>query len=94
MTTRNSKAHEKVLDLIREQGPLSAYQALSFLERAEERVIQRDDKIAELEALLEKADKMHDERLYELQQLQKRYVPNWEQQVKARIEAARRKDGE
>ena len=54
----------------------------------------RDDKIAELEALLEKADKMHDERLYELQQLQKRYIPNWEQQVEARIEAARRKDGE
>ena len=54
----------------------------------------RDDKIAELKALLEKADKMHDERLYELQQLQKRYIPNWEQQVEARIEAARRKDGE
>ena len=54
----------------------------------------RDDKIAELEALLEKADKMHDERLYELQQLKKCYVPNWEQQVEARIGAARRKDGE
>ena len=51
----------------------------------------RDDKIAELEALLEKADKMHDERLYELQQLQKRYIPNWEQQVEARIEAGTRR---
>ena len=52
---------------------------------------KRDDKIADLEALLAKADKRHDERLYELQQLQKRYIPNWEQQVEARIEAGTRR---
>ena len=65
-----------------------------LIERAGWEMAERDKKIAELEALLETADKMHDERLYELQQLQKRYIPNWEQQVEARIEAARRKDGE
>tara|TARA_R100000808_G_scaffold17410_1_gene38479 strand:+ start:41 stop:271 length:231 start_codon:yes stop_codon:yes gene_type:complete len=45
------------------------------IERAGWEMAERDDKIAELEAMIDKADAMYAEKVYELQQLQKSLIP-------------------
>ena len=59
---------------------------MSYAQRTMQRD-ERDDKIAELEAMIDKADAMYAEKVYELQQLQKSLIPHWQKRADERIEA-------